>query len=143
MPTLCSCPAGTTARATMLAGHQQMFLSEKADLASHILQMCPHQWQDQYNLQEKGMTPIDMRSLQASLRAIKHVCVPWRKHMHNPVRKLVRRARQETSGLVMEPQSKFPRKFILRSPANYARNTGACIPRTLPRIVAGTRKTEL
>ncbi len=27
----------------------------KADLASHVLQMCLHQWQDQYNLQEKGM----------------------------------------------------------------------------------------
>jgi hypothetical protein len=35
----------------------------KADLASHVLQICPHQWQDQYNLQEKCMTPMDMRSL--------------------------------------------------------------------------------
>ncbi len=35
----------------------------EADLASHVLQMCPHQWQDQYNLQEKGMTPMDMHSL--------------------------------------------------------------------------------
>jgi hypothetical protein len=26
----------------------------KADLVSHVLQMCPHQWQDQYNLQERG-----------------------------------------------------------------------------------------
>ncbi len=25
----------------------------EADLASHILQMCPHQWQDQYNLQKR------------------------------------------------------------------------------------------
>jgi hypothetical protein len=46
----------------------------KADLASHILRMCPHQWQDQYNLQEKGMTLMDMHSLQASLKAIKRVC---------------------------------------------------------------------
>jgi hypothetical protein len=45
----------------------------EADLASHILQICPHQWQDQYNLQEKGMTPMDMRSLQASLEAIERV----------------------------------------------------------------------
>jgi hypothetical protein len=49
-------------------------LFTKADLASHILRMCPHQWQDQYNLQEKGMTPMDMCSLQVSLEAIKHVC---------------------------------------------------------------------
>ncbi len=32
----------------------------EADLASHVLWMCLPQWQDQYNLQEKGMTPIDM-----------------------------------------------------------------------------------
>jgi hypothetical protein len=42
----------------------------KADSASHILRMCTHQWQDQYNLQEKGRTPMDMCSLQASLVAI-------------------------------------------------------------------------
>jgi hypothetical protein len=48
----------------------------KADLASHILRMCPHQWQDQYNLQEKGMTPMDLRSLQAPLKAIKRGCAP-------------------------------------------------------------------
>ncbi len=52
----------------------------KADLASHDLRMCPHQWQDQYNLQEKGMTPMDMHSLQASLEAIEHVCTPKKAH---------------------------------------------------------------
>jgi hypothetical protein len=29
-------------------------LFTEADLASHILRMCLHQWQDQYSLQEKG-----------------------------------------------------------------------------------------
>ncbi len=52
----------------------------KADLASHTLQMCPHQWQDQYNLQEKGISPMDMRSLQGSLGAIKRVCTPVKAH---------------------------------------------------------------
>jgi hypothetical protein len=52
----------------------------KADLASHVLRMCPHQWQDQYNLQEKGMTPIDMCSLQASLEAIERVCTHEKTH---------------------------------------------------------------
>jgi hypothetical protein len=45
----------------------------EADLASHVLWMCLHQWQDQYNLQEKGMTPMYMRSLQAFLEAIEHI----------------------------------------------------------------------
>jgi hypothetical protein len=55
-------------------------LFSKADLASQVLRMCPHQWQDQYNLQEKGMTPIDMRSLQTSLEAIERVCTPGKAH---------------------------------------------------------------
>jgi hypothetical protein len=53
----------------------------EADLASHVLWMCPHQWQDQYNLQEKGMTPMDMHSLQASLKAIKRTCTPEKAHV--------------------------------------------------------------
>jgi hypothetical protein len=51
----------------------------KADLVSQ-LRMCLNQWQDQYNLQEKGMTPMDMRSLQASLEAIEHVCTHEKAH---------------------------------------------------------------
>jgi hypothetical protein len=32
----------------------------EADLASHVLRMCLHQWQDQYNLYEKAMIPVDI-----------------------------------------------------------------------------------
>jgi hypothetical protein len=53
----------------------------EADLASHVLWMCLHQWQDQYNLKEKGMTPMDMRTLLASLEAIEHVCTHKKAHM--------------------------------------------------------------
>jgi hypothetical protein len=52
----------------------------EADLASQVLWMCLHQWQDQYNLQEKGLTPMDMHSLQASLEAIKRVCTHEKAH---------------------------------------------------------------
>jgi hypothetical protein len=53
----------------------------EADLESHVLRMCPHQWQDQYNLQEKGMTPMDMHSLhQASLKAIERLCTHKKAH---------------------------------------------------------------
>ncbi len=41
----------------------------KADLASHILRMCPHMWQDQFNLHKKGLNPMDMRSLLQCLEA--------------------------------------------------------------------------
>ncbi len=42
----------------------------EAELGAHVLRICPIQWQDQYNMNEKGMTPIDMRLLLTSLEAI-------------------------------------------------------------------------
>jgi hypothetical protein len=47
----------------------------EAELGSHVLHMCPIQWQDQYNMYKKGMTPMDMRSLLTLLEAIKCVCI--------------------------------------------------------------------
>jgi hypothetical protein len=46
----------------------------EAELGAHVLRMCPLAWQDQYNLNEKGMTPLDMRTLLTSLEAIERVC---------------------------------------------------------------------
>jgi hypothetical protein len=46
----------------------------ETDLASHILWVCPLMWQDQFNLHKKGMTPIDIRLLLMSLKAIERVC---------------------------------------------------------------------
>jgi hypothetical protein len=46
----------------------------EAELGAHVMRMCPLQWQDQYNMNEKGMTLMDMHSLLTSLEAIEHVC---------------------------------------------------------------------
>jgi hypothetical protein len=46
----------------------------EAELGAHVLHMCPIQWQDQYNLNKKGMTPMDMRLLLTSLEVIECVC---------------------------------------------------------------------
>ncbi len=46
----------------------------KAELGAHVLCMCPLQWQDQYNMKEKGMMLIDMHSLLTLLEAIKRIC---------------------------------------------------------------------
>ncbi len=58
----------------------------EADLLSHVLQMCPYTWQDQYNLHKKGGTPVDMRSLFLSLEAIEHVCGQERSKKSNSSR---------------------------------------------------------
>jgi hypothetical protein len=73
----------------------------EADLASHVLQMCPHQWQDQYNLQEKGITPMDMHSLQASIEAIEHVCTHEKAHAPSG-KKASHKNKVEPSGPVMK-----------------------------------------
>jgi hypothetical protein len=39
----------------------------EAELGSHMLKMCPIQWQDQYNINEKGMMPMDLHLLLTSL----------------------------------------------------------------------------
>jgi hypothetical protein len=46
----------------------------KAELGAHVLCMCPIQCQDQYNMNEKGMTPMDMCLHPTLLEAIKCVC---------------------------------------------------------------------
>ncbi len=46
----------------------------EAELGSHVLRMCPIQWQDQYNMNKKGMTPMDMHSLLTLLEAIECIC---------------------------------------------------------------------
>jgi hypothetical protein len=46
----------------------------EAELGAHVLRMCPLPWQDQYNMNKKGMTPMDMRLLLTSLEAIERVC---------------------------------------------------------------------
>jgi hypothetical protein len=52
-------------------------LFTKADLVSHVLWMCPLTWQDQFNLHEKGTTPVGMHLLLMFLEAIEwsvYVC---------------------------------------------------------------------
>ncbi len=45
----------------------------EAELGAHVLRMCPLQWQDQYNVNSKGMTPMDMRSLLTLSEVIKRI----------------------------------------------------------------------
>jgi hypothetical protein len=46
----------------------------EGELGAHVLHMCPLQWQDQYNMNKKGMMPMNMRLLLTSLEAIERIC---------------------------------------------------------------------
>jgi hypothetical protein len=113
----------------------------EADLASHILRMCPHQWQDQYNLQEKGMTPMDMRSLQASLEAIKHVCTHEKAHAPSG-----RKASHKNKAGAKWPSNgttkQAHKKVRFKKSCELARNLGSRILHTLPKIATSMRKME-
>jgi hypothetical protein len=50
------------------------FLFTEAELGAYVLHMCPLAWQDQYNMNEKGMTPMDMCLLLTLLEAIECIC---------------------------------------------------------------------
>ena len=68
--------------------------------------MCPHAWQDQYNLHEKGGLLVDMRLLLLSLKAIKRVC--GQEDPTNPMllatRKLHTASKRVQSNLVLKLQ---------------------------------------
>jgi hypothetical protein len=46
----------------------------EAELGAHVLRMCPIQWQDKYNMNKKGMMPMDMHLLLTLLEAIECIC---------------------------------------------------------------------
>jgi hypothetical protein len=116
----------------------------EAELGAHVLRMCPLPWQDQYNMNEKGMTPMDMRSLLILLEAIECVCT-YEKGKLDTLRNLTSlpiRVRKGRNTLVPILLSGFPRKSALRSIATYARSMGAHIPRTTLVSVVGLRRME-
>jgi hypothetical protein len=116
----------------------------EAELGAHVLRMCPIQWQDQYNMNEKGMMPMDMRSLLASLEAIKCICTyeKGKLDFSRNLTSLPIKARKGRNALVPILWPGFPRKSALRSIAAYARNMGVHIPCTTLVIVVGSKRTE-
>jgi hypothetical protein len=113
----------------------------EAELGAHVLCMCPLQWQDQYNLNKKGMTPMDMQLLLNFLEAIECVCT-YKKGKLESSEKSSHKSKKGRSALVPIPQSGFPRKSALRSIAICARSMGAHIPHSTLVIVVGLKRTE-
>jgi hypothetical protein len=113
----------------------------EAKLGAHVLCMCPLPWQDQYNMNKKGMTPMDMRSLLTSLEAIEHVCTQEKGKPDH--KKSEKSSFKSKTGKKRPLRSGFPRKSALRSIATYARSMGAHTRPTIPVSVVSTRKMIL
>ena len=82
----------------------------EADLASHVLRMCPHTWQDQFNLHEKGLNPMDMRSLLQCLEAIERVCTQERSNAQSTEKASTKNEKGNNHG----PNLILPNGFIPR-----------------------------
>jgi hypothetical protein len=116
----------------------------EAELGAHVLHMCPIQWQDQYNMNEKGMTPMDMCLFLTLLEAIERVCTYEKGKLdsYEKLRSLPIRARKGRNALVPIFRPGFPRKSALRSITTCVRNMRVHIPRTTLVIVIGSKRTE-
>jgi hypothetical protein len=104
-------------------------LFTEAELGSRVLRMCPIQWQDQQNMNEKGMMPVDMRLFLTSLEAIKCICT-YEQSKSESYKKFKKSSNKGKKGKKcpgtnsMSLQPGFPRKSVLRKTATCAKVWG-------------------
>ncbi len=108
-----------------------------------MLRMCPLAWQDQYNLNKKGMTPLDMPMLLTSLEAIERVCTHEKGKQEEKAEKASFNGKKGKKGQVLILRPAFPRKSILPKIATSARSMGAHTQPKVPVSVVSMRKTKL
>ncbi len=108
-----------------------------------MLRMCPLAWQDQYNLNQKDMTPLDMHALLTLLEAIERICTHEKGKPDEKSEKSSFNGKKGKNGQVLILRPAFPRKSDLRRIATCVRNMGAHTPLTRLMIVVSMRKTEL
>jgi hypothetical protein len=108
-----------------------------------MLRMCPLAWQDQYNLNKRGMMPMDMRTLLTSLEAIERVCTHEKGKQEEKADKASFNGKKGKKGQVLILRPVFPKKSVSQKIATYARNMGAHTRPTVPVSVVSMRKMEL
>jgi hypothetical protein len=108
----------------------------EAELGAHVLHMCPLPWQDQYNMNKKGMTPMDMRLLLTLLEAIERICThekgkpDHKKFKKSPLKSEKGKKRPGTSPTVQVPKKVCFEKHCnlckKHGGAHTTHNTGEC-----------------
>ena len=92
----------------------------EAELGAHVLRMCPLTWQDQYNLNERGMTPMDMRSLLTLLEAIERVCTNDKGKQEEKAEKASSNGKKGKKRPGTDPTARVPKKV------RFAKNCNLC-----------------
>jgi hypothetical protein len=95
----------------------------EAELGSHVLRMCPIQWQDQYNMKERGMTLMDMSLLLTSLEAIEHVCT-HKKAKLEPSKKAFPKGKKRKKCPGTESTARVPKKVRFEKHCNLCKKHG-------------------
>jgi hypothetical protein len=95
----------------------------EAELGSHVLRMCPIRWQDQYNMNKKGMMPMDMHLLLASLEAIVHVCT-YKKAKQESSEKASHKGEKGKKCPGTESMARVPKKVHFEKHCNLCKKHG-------------------
>jgi hypothetical protein len=85
--------------------------------------MCPLQWQDQYNMNKMGMTPMDMRSLLTSLEAIERVCT-YEKGKSESSEKSSHKSKKEKKRPGTKATVRVPKKVCFERHCNLCKKHG-------------------
>ncbi len=96
----------------------------EAELGSHVLRMCPLAWQDQYNLNEKGMTPMDMRTLLTLLEAIERVCTHEKGKQEEKSEKASFNSKKGEKRPGTDPTARVPKKVRFAKSCNLCKKHG-------------------
>ena len=96
----------------------------EAELGAHVLRMCPLTWEDQYNLNEQGMTPMDMRSLLTSLEAIERVCTPEKGKSEEKTQKSSFNGKKGKKRPGTHPTARVPKKVRFEKNCNLCKKHG-------------------
>jgi hypothetical protein len=120
----------------------------EAELRAHVLRMCPLMWQDQYNLNKKGMMLMGMSLLLTSLKAIERVCTYEKGYLDNFEKsgKSSNKGEKGKKRLGTNSTGRVPKKVCFERFEKHCKlckkHGGAHIPRTTHVIVVGLRRTE-
>jgi hypothetical protein len=103
-------------------------LFTEAELGAHVLRMCPLQWQDQYNMNKKGMTPMDMRLLLTSLEAVKCICT-YKKGKLESSKKSSNKGKKGKKRPGTDSMAKVPKKVRFEKNCNLCKKRGGMYTR--------------
>ncbi len=115
----------------------------EAELGAHVLRMCLLAWQDQYNLNERGMTPMDMRTLLTSLEAIERVCTHEKGKQEEKAEKASFNKKKGKKRPGTDPMARVPKKVRFAKNCDLCKKHGAHTQPTVPVSVVSMRKTKL